>query len=356
MQIVVDLDKIRANCVAIKEICDTARLQTVWVTKGCHSHSSIVRVLAEAGEGMVGASRVEDLDRMHGVFPGKTMMIRFASFREMADMVGSVDVITVSNIHHIETLSGAARAAGRRQNIMLMIDVGNGREGVQPEGAAKVVKRGIETSELQLIGLGTSVGCLGGYRVEIADLHTLVNVAESVCTETGWRAPCLSVGSGTMLLDLVRSGQIPPQINQLRLGAALLVGERPPTKEAFPFLHQDAFVLRGEILESGMKAPIRPDRLGTDAFGKTLIGCNAQSWRQALLDFGVVDVDVDDLTPLRPTCRIVGASSDCTVCDITACQEYLHVGSTLEFRMGYSAIARAMGARYIEKIFKQNAI
>jgi len=354
MQIVVDLEKIRANCVAIKKICDAARMQTVWVTKGCHSHSSIVRVLAETGEGLLGTSRVQEFGRIRDCFSGQIMMTRFPSSREVVDTVGGADVMFVSDVYHVEVLSNAATATGQTKQVLLMIDVGNGREGVRPGDAATVVKRCLSAPGLELIGLGTSVGCLGGYRVGIDDLHTLIDVAKEVCALTGWQARCLSAGSGTMLLDLVRSGQMPPMITQLRIGAALLVGERPPTKEAFPFLHQDAFVFRGEILELGVKPPILPDRLDTDAFGKTLIAGKTEPRRQALMDFGVVDVDVDDLTPLIPTCRIVGASTDYTVCDVTACREDLRVGSVLEFRMAYSAIVRAMGSAYIEKVFTVN--
>ena len=127
MQIVVDLEKIRANCMAIKKICDAARMQTVWMTKGCHSDSSIVRVLSETGDGLIGTSRVQELGRIRNSFPGRMMMTRFPSSRDVVDTVGSADVIFVSDVYHAEVLSNAATAAGLTQQVLMMIDVGNGR-------------------------------------------------------------------------------------------------------------------------------------------------------------------------------------------------------------------------------------
>ena len=54
MEILIDLRKIRYNISVIQEICGKAGLQIVWVSKGCHSHPEVIRVLAEMKAEIIG--------------------------------------------------------------------------------------------------------------------------------------------------------------------------------------------------------------------------------------------------------------------------------------------------------------
>jgi predicted amino acid racemase len=174
-----------------------------------------------------------------------------------------------------------------------------------------------------------------------------LKIAKETEQATGLRFEVLSVGSGTMLLDLIRAGEMPKGITQVRLGAALLVGEKPPTKEPILPLYQDCFVFRGEILEISTKPSLPAGPTGYDAFGRKVIFENKGERETALLNFGVIDVDIYDLTPKAAGVRIIGGTSSYTVCDVSDCAEKLKVGDQLDFRMAYSAMARALSSRYV---------
>lgn len=68
-----------------------------------------------------------------------------------------------------------------------------------------------------------------------------------------------------------------------------------------------------------------------------------------ILNFGLLDVDAYDLSPLTAGLRIVGATSNYTICDTTRCNPRPAIGDTLSFRMAYSAMARAMASDEVEK-------
>jgi predicted amino acid racemase len=130
----------------------------------------------------------------------------------------------------------------------------------------------------------------------------------------------------------------------------LLVGEKPPTREPIAGLYQDAFTWRGEILELARK-PSRPlGPTGSDAFGKQVVFEDLGDRTKALLNFGMNDVDIYGLTPLTAGVRIVGGTSNYTVCDVTDCPRSLRVGVTLDFRMAYSAMSKAMLSPHALKI------
>ena len=349
MEVLIDLAKLDHNVAVIQEICRHAGVQAVWVTKGCHSHPAVVDLLASRGAAVLGEVYADNLRRIRDGFAGELLMIQPPSHHQLDAALAFADTLLVSSVDNAAALARAARRAGRRPRLILMVDVGNLREGVLPDAVAGVVTRILELPHVDLIGLGTSVGCFGGYLANERDLQRLVHVAATVSAATGHHFRTLSAGSGTMLLELAAAGSMPPEINQLRIGAAFLVGDQPPTGRPLPALHQDAFLMRGEILELARKPSLPQAPTGSDAFGRTVAFEDLGERNRALLDFGMTDVDVYALTPRSAGVRVLGATSNYTICDVTECPECLRVGSHLDFRMAYSAMARAMASVHTPK-------
>jgi predicted amino acid racemase len=349
MEVRIDLRKIRYNVSIINDICHKAGLQIVWVSKGCHSEPEVIRVLGEMKAEIIGEVYLSNLQKIREIFPGELMMIHFPALTQAKDAVSRADIIVISNTEHAEALSSASQGLGKKQRLILMVDVGNTREGVMPREVLSTVRKILSFPGIELIGLGTSIGCYAGYCAGEDDLNLFLKVARETEEAMKYRLQVLSVGSGTMLLDLIRTGKMPKRINQVRIGAALLVGEKPPTKEPIIPLYQDCFVFRGEILEIFRKPSLPIGPTGYDAFGRKVVFENKGERDNALLNFGVIDVDIYDLTPQLPGVRIIGGTSNYTVCDVTDSPEKLKVGQYLDFRMAYSAMARATSSRYVRK-------
>ena len=70
---------------------------------------------------------------------------------------------------------------------------------------------------------------------------------------------------------------------------------------------------------------------------------------RALLDLGREDVDIDGLAPQDTRLRVLGASSDYLILDVTAARESVQVGDRLRFSLGYGALLAAMDSAYVEK-------
>ncbi len=350
MQVYIQLEKIRHNAAVIRGICRQAHLQPVWITKGCNAFPPILDVLAEDGRDMLGDVSQASLERARGAFSGRLMMAQLPDKGRVPGILPFSDVWLVSAPVHAQTIAAAARQLDKRQDLILMVDVGNRREGVMPGQVTAIAEAIRRIEAVSLTGLGTSVGCYGGYRAGRTDMEQLVAVARQAETDLKCRFEVLSAGSGTMLLDLATRGDMPPRINQLRIGAAVLVGEIPPTKTALPDLYQDAFIFRGEVLETAPKPSMPACSTGVDAFGRKIVFEDLGLRQLSLLNFGLLDVDSYDLTPLDKGLRILGATSNYTLCDTTRCERSLEIGDTLDFRMAYSAMARAMASERVAKV------
>jgi predicted amino acid racemase len=88
---------------------------------------------------------------------------------------------------------------------------------------------------------------------------------------------------------------------------------------------------------------------GEDAFGKQPPVEDRGAMDRALLNVGRQDVQVGGLTPLDGRLRIIGATSDYTVLDVTGAGGELRVGDQVVFSLNYAALLAAMTSGYVKK-------
>jgi predicted amino acid racemase len=68
-----------------------------------------------------------------------------------------------------------------------------------------------------------------------------------------------------------------------------------------------------------------------------------------VLDFGVVDVDINNIRPKDQNAQFVGTTSDLTVYSLGKKSNNYKTGKILRFSPGYMAVARLMNSKFIEK-------
>jgi len=73
---------------------------------------------------------------------------------------------------------------------------------------------------------------------------------------------------------------------------------------------------------------------------------------RALLDFGILDVDPDQLVPVSPGIRFAGISSDLSVYDLGDNAQRLRTGDVIRFKPKYLGVARAMYSGFVEKVIE----
>src|SRR5699024_5124224 len=109
------------------------------------------------------------------------MLLRIPMLSELEDVVNYSDISLNSELKTIESLSNIAMKKNKVHNIILMVDLGDLREGYfNKEELYQAIERALELKGIKVIGLGTNLSCYGGVIPEEENLSKLVNFTETV--------------------------------------------------------------------------------------------------------------------------------------------------------------------------------
>ncbi|MDD3073800.1 MAG: alanine racemase, partial [Eubacteriales bacterium] len=255
-----------------------------------------------------------------------------------------------SELATIRALDAAAAKAGVVHEIILMLDLGDLREGVLPGQLEEMVLEIAELKNIRLLGLGTNLTCYGGVIPTWDNLGQLLEYNRKAEKLYSHLLPVISGGNSSSL-PLLLEGHLPP-VTQLRLGESIVLGRETVDRQPIPGAHLDCFQIQAEIIEIRKKPSVPIGKIGQDAFGGTPVFEDRGIHLRAILALGRQDVVVDGLeTP--EGIDILGASSDHLLLDVTKYPKSLAVGDVLTFTPGYGALLAAMTSAFVTKEYRQ---
>lgn len=317
------------------------------VTKATLGSSEIAQAWLRAGVTGLGDSRVENLQTLRAAsVSARLTLIRSPMLSQVDDVVHQADVSLNTEVGIIRALSAAAAGAGRVHGIILMVELGDLREGIMPRDLERVVHETLRLPNLSLDGIGTNLACHNGVSPDATNMGELSALAGSIETRFGLVLPTIS-GGNSGNLDWVFSGADTGRVNDLRLGESLLLGREPLHRRPIDGLHTDAITLVAEVIESGPKPSHPWGDIAQGAFGPLTRLERNGSTQQAVLAVGEQDTDCRAL--IAPAgFEITGASSDHLVLD---CGSSLSpVGAEVRFGLGYSSLVRAMTSPFVSRV------
>ena len=348
----IDLSKLRENSRKTAELCARHGIEVLGVTKGFSAIPEIVQAMADGGITKFADARLENVKmlRSRGFLQHMTLL-RIPMLSQAEEVVFYTNASLNSELEVIRRLSEAAAAADRRHDVVLMIEVGDLREGLLPEDAAAVMRRALELPGIRMVGVGTNMGCYGGILPTEENLSALCRVARELQNVAGYEFDVVS-GGGTSSLMLAASGQMPEGINQLRVGEGILLGTDTTHASDIPWLNQDAFVLHSEIIELKEKPSVPYGETGRDAFGNAPRFEDHGVRTRAIVALGRQDSPPAGLTPFDQGIHILGASSDHTILDIEDAARDYRVGDTVAFRLNYQGLLNLCSSKYVKRIYR----
>ena len=210
------------------------------------------------------------------------------------------------------------RAAGKTHKVILMLDVGDRREGVTTvedlAALASEVKRTMP--HLEVAGVGTNYGCVSGVLPDDANLQMLCDGAEAVESVLGHPLEIVSGGSSSSLIRSWKGLPMPAKIDHLRIGGAI----------ANP---------NNIMINRGIEIP----------------GANIDTFRLKV-QIAECKEDPFNLLPVDPDVHVIAGSSDHTVLDVTDCKEKVNVGDVLEFRLRYGGLLQIFSTKHVKIQFR----
>lgn len=348
-KLVIDLKKIEKNTREMVRRCQERGVEVAGVTKMVCGNEIIGMTLVEAGVEILADSRIENLERMSKI-PVPKMLIRIPMASQAERIVKFSDISLVSEPSTIKVLAEVALRQDKVYDIILMVDLGDLREGIFcRKEIFKTVEEIVSLRGVRLLGIGSNLTCYGGVFPTRENLSRLIEIKSALEERFALSLKVVS-GGNSGSLTLFEDSSFPAGINQLRLGASLLMGIGLDDKP-IRGLDTDIFRLEAEIVEIRMKPSIPIGRRGLDSFGERPVFVDRGVRRRAICALGKQDISLEHLNPIDTDIIILGGSSDHLILDITDSSEEYFVNGRIEFTLTYGGCLTAMASEYINKVF-----
>jgi len=344
----ISLKKIKENASLLLKLCHTSGIEPCAVTKAVCGNLQISAALLEAGFKELADSRLENLSSLRNHFDQniKLLLLRLPMLSQHHLVPALCDSSLNSELSVLQQMENHAKQKGLKHNIILMVELGDLREGFCPHQLDEVQQTVSQFSALHVEGLGVNLSCYGGI---VPDVYNLTRLGE---LKNNWERNSdqlkILSGGNSSSIKLLLENKMPEEINHLRLGESILLGRETINRKPIPGAHLDAFKIRAEVIELKEKPSIPFGTVGQDAFGDIPEFIDRGIHRRAILAIGRQDINLA-LEPLDPGLEVLGASSDHLIIDASA-NSGLKVGDVVDFVPGYAALLAAMTSPYVEKV------
>jgi predicted amino acid racemase len=280
-----------------------------------------------------------------------TMYLKPPAKSYLKGVVKYADISVNTDYTTLRAINEEAIRQGKVHRTIIMIEMGELREGVVRENFLEFYEKVFNLSNIEVIGLGTNLGCMYGIEPTFDKLIQL-SLFEQLIEMRFNRKIDLVSGGSSITLPLLTRGKMPLRANHLRIGEAIFLGTTPLTNKKFSNLSTNAFEFVGNIVEFEKKE-VRPDGvIGDGNVGHAELSDENESATKeykAIVDFGLVDVDNSYLKPKDRDINFLGTTSDLTVYSLGNTRRHYETGKTISFAPNYMAVAQLMNSRYIIK-------
>ena len=348
-RLTIDLNKIHHNASTLVQQLGDRGIAVTGVTKATLGSPEIAVTLIRAGVRALGDSRMENIEamRLAGVTAPMTL-IRSPMLSQAHRVVTGADVSLNTELDVIRQLSSAAQQAHRTHGVVLMVELGDLREGIMPGDLESIVRETLRCPNIVLKGIGTNLACRSGVSPDANNMAELSALADAIDAKFGTVLEIVS-GGNSANLRWALSGADTGRINDLRLGESILLGRETLQRQPIDDLYNDAVTLVAEVIEAKVKPSLPWGEIAQTAFGEEPPAVDRGPVSQAILAIGRQDVDPDGLEG-PPGIQVVGASSDHLI--VVSGGPALSVGAEVTFQLNYSALLRAMTSPFVNKIIK----
>lgn len=342
----IDLEKIAHNIHILTQHYASRGISVIGVCKAVCGHPEIASVLLNSGIQLLGDSRIKNIKRMKKAgITAPFVLIRTPLQSELKEVIEHCMISHNTEYSVIEALSKLSLQRNSVHQIILMVELGDLREGILITDLESVIHKIKKLKGIKIVGLGTNLACFCGVEPNDKNMSQLSKLATAAEYQLGYKLTYLSGGNSANYTWSVTTRKA-HRINYLRLGESIYLGCDPLNRKPIPGLYTDAFSLVTEVIESGSKPSVPTGTQHQNAFAtQSEFKNNGQIFR-AILGVGLQDVAVSGLNP-RSNIEILGASSDHLIVDTK--NKKLKIGEELKFDLNYAALLAVMTSPYVTK-------
>jgi len=335
------------NTVAVVKRAAAHDVDITAITKCTAANPDIAEAFLKGGATALGDSRIRNLRHLQD-FKCNKWLIRIPMLSEVQDTVMFSTLSLNSEYKTIEALNEAATKYHKIHDILLMVDVGDLREGYfNPNNLYAEIEKIKQLRHIRLRGVGANSTCIGATIPSPSTYNQLADIQHHLIHHYGIPCDILSAGNSSAYY-MIENHTMPSFVTNLRIGELILFGNETSFGKKYEYMHSDNFILEVEIVELKEKPSVPIGKIGIDAFGNKPSFEDKGVRKRAILGIGKQDTSIDDLTPLDQAISIIGASSDHLVIDVTDSDKPYHVGDIVNFRCNYVSALHASTSSYLE--------
>ncbi|MCB2219236.1 MAG: alanine/ornithine racemase family PLP-dependent enzyme [Bacteroidetes bacterium] len=322
------------------------------VSKLLCGNKNYIKVLLDLGAKEIHDSRISNLKVIKSIDPDvQTVYIKPPPKRSIRTLVKYADVSMNTEFDTIKLISEEAVRQNKSHKVIIMIEMGDLREGVMGDHLIDFYSSVFKLPNIEVIGLGTNLNCLNGIMPSHDKLVQLSLYKQLIEATFNKKIPWISGGS-SVTIPMIYKMLIPKGVNHFRIGETLYFGNNLFTGKPIKGMKQDVFKFYAEIIELTEKPKVPMGQIGTNVAGESP-EINEQDYGKmayrAILDIGLLDIDMKNLKIKKKSFEFSGASSDMIVLDIGRNSGNLKIGDLIEFGLDYMGALRILNSDYIDK-------
>ncbi len=322
------------------------------VTKLLCGNKAYLKELLDLGIKEVCDSRIRNLKTIKSIDESvQTVYIKPPALDEIEETVKYADVSFNSESTIIRKLSEEAKCQNKTHKIIIMIELGDLREGIMGEHLTDFYAKIFELPNIKVAGLGSNLNCLSGVMpsqdkyIQMSLYKQLIEAKFDV--EIPW-----VTGGTSVVIPLLMQKSLPKAVNHFRVGETLYFGLNLITGGVIEGMEKDVFKLSTEIIELTEKPKVPIGTLAENPSGQ-VFDVDEKDYgvtsKRAILDIGLLDVSPDYLLPDDEQIEVVNASSDMLIVDLASNENGYKVGDKLTFSLKYMGALSLLNSDYIHK-------
>lgn len=349
-------NKLLANYQFLDEIFKSRNIEWGVVSKILCGNIIYLKEIINLGVREMHDSRISNLRKIKTLDPTiQTVYIKPPAKRSIENIVRYADVSFNTEIYTIRLLSEEAQKQNKIHKIIIMIEMGDLREGVMGEELIEFYGRILNLPNIKIRGIGTNLNCLSGIMPTQDKLIQLSLYKQLIEAKFNIEIPWVSGGT-SVAVPLILKNARPMAVNHFRIGEALFFGKDLFTGKTIKGMHNDVFKLFAEIIEITEKPDTPSGELGESGVGNTYLKDNdadlGLTSLRAILDIGLLDMQPKYIKPDDAGITIVDASSDMLVIDISKSKKEYKIGDLVSFNIHYMGALYLLNSDYIDKLIE----
>ena len=205
----IDLAKIEHNARTLVERLAGLGISVTGVTKATLGSPQVARALLRGGVCGLADSRIENIEGMrHAEVEASMTLVRSPMLSQAARVVAHADVSFNTELEVIRKLSAHAEQAGKTHGVVLMVELGDLREGILPGDLEDAVRETLRFPNITLEGIGANLACRSGVAPGPENMAELSALAEATEATFGLELRIVSGGNSANLPWALNSASV----------------------------------------------------------------------------------------------------------------------------------------------------